>query len=132
MATTWKIINHENGKHSHSNNTVSLRIDNKEVTSQNKIANMFNNYFLSIADTLTSGNNKHTNTKEPNPISYLLNSFHQPFPQMKWDYASTYEIGQIIKSLKSKNSSGYDKISTRILKLSAPYILSPLTSAIEY
>ena len=38
-----------------------------------------------------------------------------------------HEIGQIIKSLKSKNSSGYDEISTRILKLSAPYILSPLT-----
>ena len=127
MATTWKIINHENGKSSHSNKTVPLRIENKEVTNQNKIANMFNNYFLSIAVTLTSGNNKHTNIKEPNPISYLLNSFHQPFPKMKWDYASTYEIGQIIKSLKSKNSSGYDEISTRILKLSAPYILSPLT-----
>jgi hypothetical protein len=65
MATTWKIINHENGKPSHCNNTISLRIDNKEVTNHNKIANIFNNYFLSIADTLNSGNNKHTNTKDP-------------------------------------------------------------------
>jgi len=53
MATTWKIINHENGKPSHHNNTISLSIDNKEVTNQNKIANIFNNYFLSIADNLT-------------------------------------------------------------------------------
>jgi hypothetical protein len=127
MATTWKIINHENGKPSHCNNTISLRIDNKEVTNQNKIANLFNIYFLSIADTLNSGNNKQTNTKEPNPIRYLVNSFHRPFPKMKWHYTSTYEIGKIIKSLKSKNSSGYDEISMRILKISAPYIVSPLT-----
>jgi hypothetical protein len=112
MATTWKIINYENGKPSHCNNTVSLRIDNKEVNNQNKIANVFNNYFLSIAETINSGNNKHTNIKEPNPISYLINSFHRTFPKMKWHYTSTYAIGKIIKSLKSKNTSGYDEIST--------------------
>ena len=45
---------------------------------------------------------------------------------MSWHYASTYEIEKIIKSLKSKNSGGYDEISTRILKLSAKYIISLL------
>jgi hypothetical protein len=30
---------------------------------------------------------------------------------MKWHYTSTYETGNIIKSLKSKNTSGYDEIS---------------------
>jgi hypothetical protein len=126
MATTWKVINHENGKPSHYNNTISLRIGNKEVTNQNKIANIFNKHFLSIADTLNFGNNKHTNTKEPNPISYLTNSFHRHFPKMKWHYTSTSEVGKIIKSLKSRSSSVYDEVSTRILKVSAPYIVSPL------
>ena len=45
---------------------------------------------------------------------------------MSWQYASTYEIEKIIKSLRSKNTGGYDEISTRILKLSAPYIISSL------
>ena len=36
-------------------------------------------------------------------------------------------IDKIIQSLKLKDSHGYDEISTRILKKSAPYILSPLT-----
>ena len=40
---------------------------------------------------------------------------------------TTHEIGKIIHSLKSKDSSGYDGISLRILKISAPYVLSPLT-----
>jgi hypothetical protein len=127
MSTNWKIINYENGKPNHSRNLVSLKIDNTEITNQNTVANIFNNYFLSIAESLNSGNNKQTNTKEPNPINYLINSFHQPFPKMTWHNASTHEIEKNIKSLKSKNTGGYDEISTRILKLSTPYIISPLT-----
>jgi hypothetical protein len=46
---------------------------------------------------------------------------------MSQHYASTYEIEMIIKSLKSKNTGGYDEISTRILNLSVPYIISALT-----
>jgi hypothetical protein len=46
---------------------------------------------------------------------------------MSWQYASTHEIEKIIKFLKSKNSGGYNEISTQILKLSAPYNISPLT-----
>jgi muramidase (phage lysozyme) len=127
MSTTRKIVNYENGKPNHSKNLISLKIDNNEITNQNTVANIFNNYFLSIAESLNSGNNKQTNTKEPNPISYLINSFHQPFPKMSWHNASTQEIEKIIKSLKSKNAGGYDKISTRILKLSTLYVISPLT-----
>ena len=73
---------------------------------QNTIANIFNSYFLSIADSLKSGNNTHTNIKDTNQISYLINSFHRPFPKMSWHYASTHEIENIIKSLKSKNTGG--------------------------
>jgi hypothetical protein len=40
---------------------------------------------------------------------------------------STHEIEKIIKFFKSKNTGGYDEISTRTLKLSIPYTISPLT-----
>ena len=40
---------------------------------------------------------------------------------------STKEIYSIIKSIKSKNTYGYDEISTKILKISSNYITSPLT-----
>jgi hypothetical protein len=126
MSTTWKIINYENGKPNHSKNSISLKIDNKGITNRNTAANIFKNYFLSIAESLNSGNNKHTNTKEPNPIRYLINSFHRPFPKMSWHYASFHKIEKIIKSLKSKNTGGYEEISNHILKLSTPYIISRL------
>ena len=46
---------------------------------------------------------------------------------MQWRYTFTHEIGKIINSLKPKNTSGYKRISTRILKQSTPYIVSPIT-----
>jgi hypothetical protein len=104
--TAWKIINYEKGKSNHFKNIQSLRIDNKEITNQNTIANIFNSYFLSNAELLIPGNNEHTNIKETNPISYLINSSHWSFPKLSCQYASTHEIEKIIKSLKSKNTGG--------------------------
>ena len=46
---------------------------------------------------------------------------------MKLRNTTSHEINKIIHSLKSKNSHNYDEISSKILKASAPYILSPLT-----
>jgi len=40
---------------------------------------------------------------------------------------SPKEIEKIINSLKIKESSGYDEVSTKILKISAPFISSPLS-----
>jgi hypothetical protein len=37
------------------------------------------------------------------------------------------ELKDIIKSLKTKDSCGYDELSNKILKVSMPFIVSPLT-----
>jgi len=49
------------------------------------------------------------------------------FSNFKLVPLSTKDIRNIIKSLNTKNSHGYDKVSTKLLKLSSPFILSPLT-----
>ena len=46
---------------------------------------------------------------------------------MKFKSFSTKEITSIIKSFKTKNSFGYDEISTKLLKNSVTYLSSPLT-----
>ena len=89
--------------------------------------NILNNYFLSIADSINADSNKHINSHMINPINYLANNFRRPVTKISWQSASTYEIEKIIKSLRTKNSCGYDEISNRIIKLSAPFIISPLT-----
>jgi hypothetical protein len=104
MKSTWEIINEERGKAKKGIDVQSLIIDNNEITNQNQIANIFNNYFLSIMDTINSNNNNHRNTNMTYPINYLENSFRKPFANIHWQYTSTYEITKIIKSLKTKNS----------------------------
>jgi len=86
IKSTWKIINSESGITHQDTSIPLLKLDDKLIANQHKIANLLN-----------------------------------------WQYASTYEIRNIIKSLKPKNTYGYDEISNRIIKLSSPYINSPLT-----
>jgi hypothetical protein len=103
MKSIWKIINEEGGKTRKCIDIQSLVIDNNKITNQKQIANIFNNYFHTIADTFTSNNNSHINTDMTYPINYLANSFRKPFANLHWQYTSTYEITKIIKSLKTKN-----------------------------
>jgi len=57
----------------------------------------------------------------------LSNLFHIPFPSIKFNNTSNKETEKIINSLKIKESSGYEEISTKVLKISSPFISSPLS-----
>ena len=97
MKSTWKIKNEEKGKTKGGVDIQSLVINNSVIINQNKIANIFNNSFISFANTVNSDNNKRINKSMTNPINYLTNNFRRLFPQIIWQYASTYEIEKIIK-----------------------------------
>jgi hypothetical protein len=60
------------------------------------------------------------------PITYLRKNFSRLSSSIKLDNTTMHENGKIIHSLNCKDSYGYDEISSRILKIIAPYILSPL------
>jgi hypothetical protein len=64
--------------------------------------------------------------KENNPVSLLKKYYPFEFPPMQKLPITEAEIRSIISSLKSKNSSGYDGISTKILKLCGNQISKPL------
>jgi hypothetical protein len=125
MKSTWKIIKSENGQTHQDVPTPLLKLDDKQITNQHKIVNLFNSCFLSVAD--SSNMNVDENLPMDNRISYLFKYYKNPFAKINRQYASTYEIQNIIKSLKPKNTYGYDEISNRIIKLISPYIISPLT-----
>ena len=61
------------------------------------------------------------------PLHYLNQSFNNPLPKINLKTVSTKEIKNIIKSFNPKISSGYDGISTKLLKISSPFITSSLT-----
>jgi len=61
------------------------------------------------------------------PSNYLSTNFNNTFSIINWKYATIYEINKIIESLRTENSYGYYEIPIKILKLSAPFIISPFT-----
>jgi hypothetical protein len=56
----------------------------------------------------------------------MFQTFNFPFLSIIFNYVSTKEIEEIIRSLKTKYSHGYDEIPTKILKWTATFISSPL------
>jgi exonuclease III len=127
MKSTWRIINGERGTSQSDPSATRLVQNNNTITNKHKIANLFNNYFISVTDYIKAENSNDVNPNKINPVKYLLEYYEKPFSKMEWQYASTKEIYKIIKSLKSKKTYGYDEISNHIIKLSSPYIISPLT-----
>jgi hypothetical protein len=127
------MVKMEKGKANATKNDIihKLQIGDIFITDYKKIAEIFNKHFTSIAETIAANNNFNTssthNRHKTTPICYLLHSFNCTFPSFKFKPLSTKDIRNIIKSLNTKNSHGYDEISTKLLKLSTLFIVSPLT-----
>jgi hypothetical protein len=99
------------------------------------ITETFNNYLLSVAEK-KNAKNAHNNVNishfpVPTHIRYLSQTFTNPFLNIKIKCLSTKEVLNIVKSLKSKNSHGYDELSTKVLRMSSPFF-SSLSSDICY
>jgi hypothetical protein len=72
------------------------------------IANAFNEYFSSVAQTIIDDLNKDNNGSltNVNPLHYLDSRYNSTFENIRWHYTSIAEIRKIIKSLKTKSSYG--------------------------
>jgi len=73
------------------------------------VAETFDKYFVSVAQNIHENNhNVNSLSNHDNPISYLFRAFNQPFPTINLKSVLSKEIEDITKSLKTKNSHGYD------------------------
>jgi hypothetical protein len=118
----------EIGNNNCQNDSQSLKINNSITYNPQKIANTFNDYFSTVADTPIGKIKKDKNDPrvKVNPSNYLINNLNSTFPRINWKYATTYETDKICKSIMTKNSCEYDEFPVKILKLSALLSLPPL------
>jgi len=96
-------------KQQSTNDIWKLTIEGSHLINQHDVADAFNNYFTSIIDKINSNNldnMRHKNSSST--YSYLEQSNGNHYSSMIFKSFSTKEIISIIKSLKTKNSSGYD------------------------
>jgi UDP-N-acetylmuramyl tripeptide synthase len=127
--TIWDIVNLETNKTGNTEKINNLNTDGNLISDHQDIENAFNKYFLTKVKSINTKQNEHSshNSDNTNPLHYLMQSFKNPFPNIHLKSISTKEVQTIIKSLKPKNSSGYNGIFTKLLKISSPFISSPLT-----
>ena len=125
--TTWNIVKTVTNKRTCTNNKSPILINNITTNNPSSIADAFNTYFSSVAENLISELplKKDTSIVKDHTF-YLRLNCTQSFPSLRLYNTTTHEINKTIQSLKSKDSHGYDEVSIRVLKISAPFILSPL------
>ena len=116
---TWNTINKILNKNKPRNNLDNLKIDNKEITNPAGIAQAFNSYFTNIGPELASKiscDDKHFTEylSEPNQNTMCFIPTDQ------------HEILKIVKTLKSKKSTGHDGISNKLLQQIIRNIAAPL------
>jgi hypothetical protein len=107
-----------------------MEIDGKITTHRQTIAETFNDYYVSVIDNITNNNpinNTNGDLNKINPLNYLYSMFKQSFTNIKIKNTTTNVIEKIIKELKNKKSCVYDGITTKILKICSPFVVSPLT-----
>jgi hypothetical protein len=115
---SWNIINKYRGKEGKSNPLISLEIGNEEIIEEARVAEEFNNFFVSIGQeskTTSISTNSHLH---PSCNRITSNLFLYP--------TSKEEILNIIKNIKTKHSVGHDNISIQIIKLCGDAIAEPL------
>jgi hypothetical protein len=78
-----------------------------------------------VANITKEGINKDM-TLDKRPIDYLYTSFLHPFQKIVLKETTCNEIEEIIRLIKPKLASGYDGITAKLIKASAPFISSPL------
>jgi hypothetical protein len=118
--TMWRIIKFQTNNTVHQSGIESLKINNTVTDNKDDIAHAFNAYFISVADSVVNNISGKTNYKNNRHTTDYLNlNYGHYFPDIQWKYISTYEIQNIIKLLKLKNSFGFDEISMKVLKISS-------------
>ena len=96
-----------------------------KITDKKDIANKFNNYFTNIGQSITQGI-KYKGSKK---YSYCLNK--NVTSTFTFEHIDEETVRKTINNLPTKNSCGFDGISTKLLKVIEPVILKSLTLLIK-
>jgi hypothetical protein len=131
IKTIWDVINIESDRNIKKCGIESLNIEGKNIENQKIIVKVFIKNFTTVVENINKAidvnyfiNNDSNGTDYFN--YFMKPSFQSLYPNMNSRPPTAKEMEKIIVSLKSKNSSGYDDMSTKILNISSPYIRTPL------
>ena len=125
MEKTWNKINELIGsQNKHTEQIQSYFLNNGQiVTGDKNIANAFNNYFVNITNIMIDEIDPPSDSQQIH--DYLIN---QPRTSFSFNTITSEELIKAAKDIKSKNSSGHDELTTKLVKYVIQDIKDPLTT----
>ena len=111
--------------HKQKNNHTSIKkicFQEKYISDQPEIAKAFYDFFINIGQNST----KNIIQKDQSNISYRKYINASILSSFNFQLIDDESLRKTLNSLRTKSSSGYDGISTRLLKFLAPALISPL------
>ena len=118
--SVWKLINTLIGKNSKTDNTDTFCHNDIQFTNPTEVCNTFNDYFTNIGPNLA----EQINTNNGHFTQYLSTPSEK---SLFFNPTNVHEILDIVKSLNSSRSSGFDGISVCLLKKIIHNIVDPLS-----
>lgn len=117
----WTVVKNELGKTNRQIKNMKIKSNDREICDPQKVANIFNDYYATIAETILDTNSS-PQTKRDNITKNIDNCssiFLNP--------TNESEIIEIINQCQNKKSSGIDGIPDFIIKRCCLNIVSPIT-----
>jgi hypothetical protein len=122
VKAAWKIIKNSSGNSQPHDTITKINCEDKLLNNPKDIANAFNKCYT---QTVTNSVINHTDMHKASAL--LRNIKSDSIVQMEIIPVTEAEVKAIVISLKSKNSTGYDGISNKILIHCVHFISKPLT-----
>ena len=123
--SSWKILLESTGKNNSKKvNIDCLNINGSSCYEPSDIANHFNTYFASIADSTVRKMPATTRVHSDFPYKPVSSNF-------EFNRVDSSTISKIILDLQSKNSVDINGVSTKLLKCCASLLIKPLTHLIN-
>lgn len=127
MKKTWETISDVLNKSKINKSFPSyFNINGNKIYNVKNIATYFNNFFINVGPNLAN----EINTNGKLPFSQYLNLLNVN-TRFQFKAINEIQVEKIIRNLKPKYSSGYDNISSVLLKLSGGALIKPLTAIIN-
>ena len=130
----WKAVKPLFSKSRTKSDSIPLREDNEIITNDQKVCNIFNNFFQNIGTDIGLPENNER------PLHQIIESYdnHDSVKKIKQTikpngrdftlkFVSEVEIRKIIKGLSTKKAAGYDEIPALFVKKISTKLVKPLT-----
>ena len=123
---TWKTISQIICKSSSKRKELEkIIVDSKVISNKRDICDRFNNFFSNIGPELAEKVNINTNK------NYDVYLQKRTLTTFSFNLVNQDDITKLISTLATKNSSGHDGISLKLLKFISPVLIKPLTLIIN-